>query len=253
MRRVLIVAAAVAASASLGTAQSARKDASVPFGVGETLTYDVTYASYLTAGTAISKVEGRRDTSGGSSYHITVEGRPVPMLVRLYNLYYRMETLLDTATLLPHRVSLYSEEGTQKRTSTTLFDRTANRAFLEVQTDTKTEYTFDVPPQIQDGLSALYILRTMSIKPGDAFSLPVMDDGSIYRINATVGSSEGVVVPFGSVEAVKLDVSIVDSEGQPAATNAAVWVSTDSRRLPVRMQADLAIGAFVLLLRAAAP
>lgn len=225
----------------------------MPFGVGETLTYDVTYATYLVAGTAISRVEARQATAGGSSYQIVVEGRPIPLLQRLYNLYYRMETLLDTATLLPHRVALHSEEGTRKRTSTTQFDRAGNRAFLEVQTETKAEYTFDVPPQIQDGLSALYILRTMSIKPGDAFSLPVVDEGTLYSVNATVGPAEQVTVGPGTIEGVRLDVSIVDPEGQPAATNAAVWVSTDSRRLPLKMQADLAVGSFVLVLRSATP
>ncbi len=253
MRRAFVAAAAAAALSSIAAAQQAPRDTAVPFGVGETLTYDVTYATMLTAGTAVSKVEARQSSSARSSYQIVVEGRPVPMLAKLYNLYYRMETLLDTVTLLPHRMSLYSEEGTRRRTSTTRFDRSSNTAFFEVQSDTKTAFTFDVPLQIQDGLSALYVLRTMSIKPGDTFSLPVVDEGSLYRVSARVGPPEQVVVPLGTFEGVRLDVSIVDAEGQMAAKNAGVWVSTDSRRLPLKMQADLAVGSFVLLLRSAAP
>ena len=225
----------------------------MPFAVGETLTYDVTYASMLTAGTAISRIESRQATASRTSYQIVVEGRPIPVFQKLYNLYYRMETLLDTTTLLPHRVSMYSEEGTRKRTSTTRFDRGSNRAFFEVQTDTKAEATIDVPEQIQDGLSSLYVLRTMSINPGDAFSLPVLDEGSLYRVNASVGPPEQVAVPLGTLEAVKLNVSILDPENQPVAQNAAVWVTTDRQRLPIKMQADLAVGSFVLLLRSATP
>ena len=62
----------------------------MPFAVGETLTYDVTYSSYLVAGTAVSRVASRRTISGSSSYYIVVEGRPIPMLASLYNLFYNM-------------------------------------------------------------------------------------------------------------------------------------------------------------------
>jgi hypothetical protein len=60
-------------------------------------------------------------------------------------------------------------------------------------------------------------------------------------------------VGFGTVDGVRVDVAILDPEGLPAAENAAVWVSTDSRRLPLKLQADLTVGSFVLVLRSATP
>jgi hypothetical protein len=107
----------------------------------------------------------------------------------------------------------------------------------------------DVPPQVQDGLSALYVLRAMSFKPGEAFTLPVIDDGSMYSVRMEVGGSETVRVPLGPTEAWNVKISITDAEGQPAATNTAVWISTDARRLPVKLQAELPVGNFVLVLR----
>ncbi len=252
--RLAIAAAGLVALTSITAAQTTRRDTPVPFAVGETLTYDVTYSSYLVAGTAVSKVEGRRSVSGASSYDIVVEGRPIPMLASLYSLSYRMQTFLDTATLLPHRSALNVQEGVRKRTSRTMFDRTANRAFFEVEMpDGKDQFTFDVPQQVQDGLSALYVFRTMSIKQGDTFSLPVADEGSLYMVNARVGAPERLAVPLGTFDAVPLNITVVDETGKPAANNAAIWISTDSRRLPLKMQADLTVGTFVLLLRTATP
>jgi len=252
--RLAVAAAGLVALTSIAAAQTTRRDTPVPFAVGETLTYDVTYSSYLVAGTAVSKVEGRRSVSGASSYDIVVEGRPVPMLASLYNLYYRMETFLDAATLLPHRSALNVEEGARERISRTTYDRTANRGFFEVETpEGRDQFTFEVPQQVQDGLSALYVFRTMSIKQGDTLSLPVADEGSLYRVNARVGAPERLAVPLGTFEAVPLNVSVLDPDGRPAANNAAIWISTDSRRLPLKMQADLAVGTFVLLLRTATP
>jgi hypothetical protein len=252
--RPAIAAVTLAAFATIAAGQSpSTRETAVPFGVGETLSYDVTYASYLVAGSAVSRIEARRSTGGATSYSIVAEGRPVPMLANLYNLYYKMDTLLDTTTLLPHRTSLYVEEGVRKRTSSTRFDRTSNRAFFEVQSEEKAEFTFDVPEQVQDGLSALYVLRTMSTRTGDSFSLPVADEGSLYRLNVRIGQEEEVAVPLGTFKALPLNLTIVDPQGQPAASNSAVWISNDSRRLPLKMQADLPIGSFVLLLRTATP
>src|SRR5687767_8953535 len=78
----------------------ARREATVPFRAGETLTYDVSWSSYLVAGTAMTTVHGTQPSGGSDAYYIVAEGRPIPILARLYNLSYKMDTLLDTATLL---------------------------------------------------------------------------------------------------------------------------------------------------------
>jgi hypothetical protein len=230
---------------------SPQVDAGVPFTVGERLTYDVTYSSYLVAGTAVTRVQDRRPVPGGTAYYIVVEGRPVPMLANLYRLYYRMDTLVDAATLLPHQGSVHAEEGARKRTAVTRYDRSAGKAWLDVQADAGGRLEFDIPPQVQDGLSALYVLRSMALRPGDSISLPIADEGIVYSLRANVTGVENVRVPLGEFPAALLKVSITDPEGKPAAANAAVWISTDARRLPVKMQADLAVGSFVLLLRQA--
>jgi hypothetical protein len=258
MRSVVLTATALAFVASFSTAQPARPplrvEAAVPFAVGERLAYDVTYSSYLVAGTAVTTVQDKRPASpGGPSYSIVVEGRPIPMLANLYRLYYKMDTLLDSVTLLPHRGSIYTEEGPRKRTASTRFDRATNKALFEVQAETSGRLEFDVPPQVQDGLSALYVLRTMTFKPGDTISLPVADEGVVYTLRASVAGTERVSVPLGEFNASILKVAITDPNGQPAAANAAMWISTDTRRLPLKMQADLAVGSFVLLLRTASP
>jgi hypothetical protein len=99
-----------------------------------------------------------------------------------------------------------------------------------------------VPPQVQDGLSAVYVLRAMTFKAGDQISLPVTDDGNVYTVRANPVALEQVRVPLGTIEAWRVDVSVVD---------AAVWYSTDARRLPIKLQGKLPVGHFVLVLREA--
>ena len=230
----------------------AAREAPVPFKIGETLTFDVTWSTFLVAGSATSTVVARQPAADSTSYHVVADGRPIPLLRRLYNLYYRMETLLDTTTLLPHRGSLLSEENGARREAITRFDRARRKASFELDDDgTRLKEDLDVPPQVQDGLSSVYVLRAMAFKAGERITLPVTNDGAMFSVNADPVGVESVRVPLGTMDAWRVNVAIVDAEGQPAARDAAVWISNDGRRLPLKLQAELPVGHFVLVLREA--
>jgi len=56
---------------------------------------------------------------------------------------------------------------------------------------------------------------------------------------------------MGTVSAWKLRITILDARNEPVGKNIGAWISTDPRRLPVRLQADLPVGSFALTLRSA--
>jgi hypothetical protein len=227
-------------------------DAAVPFKVGESLTYDVSWSSYLVAGSAITSVREKRASYGSTAYYIVAEGRPLPLLTRIYNLYYKMDSLVESTTLLSQRGSLYSEEGSGHQLGVTRFDRPGRRAFFELQApDDTAKIDFAVPAQTQDGLAVLYALRARALKTGDRITTPVADGGSLYTITASVGALDKVRVPLGEFSAWRVDATIVDDQGQVIWKNIGLWISNDARRLPVKMQADLPVGQFLLALREA--
>ena len=92
-----------------------------------------------------------------------------------------------------------------------------------------------------------------ALKAGERFTIPVADDGSLYSVEFETRGPERVRVPLGDIEAWNLRLTILDDKRQPAATNSGVWISTDSRRLPVKLQSDLPVGSFVLALREVRP
>ena len=79
----------------LASMTSPRTERAVPFNVGETLTFDVSWSSYLTAGTAVATVESKQASRNSTAYRIIADGRPLPLLAMLYAIHYRVETLLD--------------------------------------------------------------------------------------------------------------------------------------------------------------
>ena len=224
------------------------REAAVPFRVGETLTYDVSWSQFLTAGTATSRVVEKTTVPGSTAYNIVADGKPVPLVARFYPVYYKMVSLLDTFSVLSAQTSSYSEENGRKRESNTRFDRRTRRAFYEAPNESAKQ-NFEIPANVQDGLATLYAVRGHAFKAGEHFSIPVADDGSLYSVEFETRGPERVRVPMGDVEAWNLRLTILDDKRQPAATNSGVWISTDPRRLPVKLQSDLPVGSFVLALR----
>jgi Tfp pilus assembly protein PilE len=242
-------AAAPAAKPPAKAAPAPRAEKRVPFAAGETLSYDVSWSSYLTAGTATMTVVEKKPSFNSTAYYIVAEGRPTPLLSKLYSVYYKMDTLLDSYTLLPQRGSVYSEEGKRHRFKTTQFDRAAKKVLFEYKADTTVKSDFATSAVTQDALSAIYVLRAIPLKPGEKMTMPISDNGKNYKVQFDAGASEKVRTPRGDQAALKIRLSVSDDLGKSVGKNVFIWISEDERHLPVKMQADLPVGSFNLLLR----
>jgi hypothetical protein len=230
---------------------SSRQEPAVPFAVGETLTYDVGWSNFLVAGSAVMRVTEKRPSFGSIAYAVMADGRPLPMIARLYPLYYKMESLIDAATGLSQWSALYMEEGTQKHLTSTRFDRAARRANYAITNQPASSQSVAIPGTAQDGLSMIYALRSRALEAGDRFTAAIVDEGSLYSAEFTTEGPERVSVPLGERDAWKVRVRIRDAQGQDVGRNIALWISTDARRLPMKIEAELPVGTFALTLREA--
>jgi hypothetical protein len=229
----------------------------VPFATGETLAYDISWASFLTAATATVTVREKRESYGSTAYYIVAEGQPTALLSALYRLYYKADTLLDAFTLLPQRGSLYSREGGRQRMRSTLFEQQARKAQYEVQTASgANELKTDAPPRAlslpaytQDPLSAIFVIRAMELKAGQTMSMPVSLNGDTLKVQVSVGEPETIASGLGQLRCWKVTPTLFDAKGQPDARKLTLWISDDARRLPVALQAELPVGRFGLTLR----
>ena len=228
-----------------------RAERPVPFKVGETLTYDVSWSAYVTAGTAVITVKEKKPSYNSTAYYVVAEGRPTPLVSKLYSLYYKLDSLIDTYTLLPQRGSIYSEEGSRHRFRTTLFDRKSNMAHFEYQVDGTAKADLAVSPVAQDVLSAIYVIRAVPFRSGERMTMPICDNGINYKLQIDTTGPESVKTGLGAVSALRLDLTIFDARNARVGRNTALWMSDDARRLPVKLRADLTVGSFNLVLREA--
>jgi hypothetical protein len=221
----------------------------VPFKPGEMLTYDVSWSDTLTAGSATLTVRDKRASFGSTAYYLVAEGRPTSLLSKVYSVYYKADTLVDAYTLFPQRGSVFSQENGRQRMKETKFDQGKRAATFQMRTSTTMTQDQALPGPTHDGLSALTAMRSMTFAPGASSVLTVADSGYLYRVTLNVGAKETIATPLGGLPAWKIVPSIRDSKGQVVGGGLAVWISDDARRLPVRIQARLPVGSFVLTLK----
>lgn len=220
----------------------------VPFAVGEALTYDVAYSSSVTAGSATLTVVEKKASGTSVAYYITAEGRPTPLLSRIYPVYYKSDTLLDAFTLLPQRGSLYSDERGRRRTKIIRFDQRGGTAEYEVAARQTVRKLVRLDGNTQDALSVIYVLRTLPLADGYSTTLNLLDAGEKYRVRVAVTGREPVDSVLGRVNAWRVEPTVTDAAGRQIGRGLALWLTADARRVPLRMSASLPIGTFGFVL-----
>ncbi len=228
---------------------AAAADVRVPFQVGETLTYDVSWSNFLTAGRATLRVVDRKALAAGrTGYGLQVEAQSVSVAATLYKLYYKIESVLDTATLASIRSSSYSNEGGKERVKSISFGPNST-ADVEMRMKETSRHKVTVPKNTLDILSAMYVLRALAVKPGETLTMPVIDGDTVSRLRLTFGAKETVSTGQGKLAGWKVTPVMLDDRGQPTSgRRLTFWLSDDAARKPLRFEAALAIGTVTLTL-----
>jgi hypothetical protein len=109
-----------------------------------------------------------------------------------------------------------------------------------------------MPPDAHDPLSALFAMRSLPLRPNAAATMSVASNGKLYRVRVTVRGRETIGTSSGPRAAWRVNPVIQQLEadgGEPRAI--ALWLSDDARRLPLRLEAEMPVGSFHLVLREA--
>ena len=239
-----VIAALVTAGTTRATAPA---DVAVPFKVGEVLTYDVSWSTFVTAGTATLSVAGRRPLAGGGqAYDLVGEGAPTAMLDKLYHVYYKAQTFLYTQTLQPSISTVYSDEKGRKKLQTTKFVN----GTIEYQPKADAEVERKTVPKIAlDALSAVYVMRIVPLKAGQSLTMPLVDGGGLYNARWQASGPEPIKTALGTLQAWRITPTVTDGTGKTISNRKmTIWMTSDGRRLPVRLEVALGVGSFTLTL-----
>jgi hypothetical protein len=212
------------------------KEQPVPFHVGEVLDYKVSWSTFATAATARLSVPERRDLSEWQTWHFRANVNTVAPVRRLFTIDDEFDSYTDIYTFASHQFEMYLDELGKKQAS--IFHLAPMGAGAR-----GTGPFVAVLPGTRDPVGVLYNLRAVDWRKTAEFSAPVYDGRNLYEMRANKAGSEQIAVAAGTFQATRIDIHIFDKGQEISRIEFAVWISQDSRRLPVLMTAQLPFGS----------
>jgi hypothetical protein len=141
------------------------------------------------------------------------------------------------------------EQGKRVRASEAIFDHETHKVTWTERDPNQSQpprvSALDFSEPIQDVLTVIYYLRTQNLEVGKSFDVPLSDSGRVFRFAVAVVERKQINTVLGRVSAVRVEpalfgeTSLVRSRG-----SLSIWITEDSRHLPVKAQLKVDIGTF---------
>lgn len=218
-----------------------------PFQSGERLTYSISWSRVFQAGVAVMEITGQITPQGRTTYRVVSTARTVGLVKTLYPVQDTVQSVMDGDELYSLFYDMNHTRGKRKKRRTMIFDQTNNTVRLIVDGQ---EARFPVPPRVADPLSSLYYIRTRDdlTTVGKSLLVDVQEKGKNWTIEVQVLGREKLKTPLGEFETIKLRTypkyeGVFQHKGEIV-----IWITDDARRIPLRMQSEVAVGSIVAIL-----
>ena len=200
---------------------------------------------------------GPVEDKGGDSYLLKFTGdvSSKGFFAKLFNLRFReqIESIVDPSSFTVRKTKRVDEQGKRARVSETIYDD-GKVTWVERDPNDPSrpprEAVATFAGQVQDLLSAIYYLRTQPLEVGKSFVVTVSDSGVVYQVPVQVVEKKRKKTVLGRVEAFRVDPEVfgpdrmISGEGKFS-----IWITNDSRRVPVSARIKMKYGTFDITLR----
>lgn len=212
-----------------------------PFQPGETLIYTTGFRLFSAAKT-IMEVMPTDTADPHEALRIVSRTESAPFFDRIYRIRDRVDLWLDPGTLELRRMQRDIHEGRFERKDTTIVDQESGLIYARRDT-----LTLEGP--VFDPIGVVYYLRGLPLAVGDEIRLAIFDGRYLRRIAITVGGPERIRVPAGEFECLVLKPTALDRRRLTKVDGLLhLWLATDERRTPVRLEQKTRFGTMVLRL-----
>ncbi len=236
-----------------------REARQLPFPVNEKLTYELRFTRVplsISAGTIVFQSVGisaqpvvdqlaftpqPEDRLLHLRAVITAKG----LLLKIFGLSVndRFETLVDANDFRVRAVVREIEEGKKHNLQTGLFDYEKNEARyrtvdLNAPQNPPREKLVPLEPDMQDLLSAVYLIRLQELKEGALYKFPLVYEGERREFDLLVHGREEVETDLGKFPTIKIEPKLF-GPGRMSAREGEfwLWVTDDAAHIPVKIQA----------------
>ena len=215
------------------------------FETGEWLKFRMHYG-FLNASYATLQVKNAKIDSV-PVYHVVGHGETTGVASWFFKVDDTYESYFDKEDGKPYRFIRKINEGGYKKDVEINFNHDKDKAVLNDKKNKK-KFNFAVQDSIQDLISAFYFLRnnytTEDLTKGETINLEMLyDDDGVFNFKLKYLGKEIVKTKYGKVECLKFRPLVQSGRVFKEQESLSLWVSNDENRIPIRIQANLAVGA----------
>jgi hypothetical protein len=240
--------------------------ATIPFSNGEELVYQGEFNKGLLRGVDVAEFRFKaaiepvptRSLAGNDPVIIRLVGDVISkgLFPRIagFRFHEHVESTVDPDPFTALRTSKLEEQGKRVRASEAVFDHEARKV-----TWTERDPNQSQPPRvnalefsepIQDILTVIYFLRTQKLEVGKSFDVPLSDSGKVFRFAVAVVERKQLNTVLGKVSAVRIEPALFGENGLVRSRGSlSIWITEDSRRIPVKAQLKVELGTFDIKLK----
>lgn len=251
-----------------------QKDTSViktPFGLNESLTYEVKYNKAIFRGLLVGefrfKVLATPETNPAAQtpnpntqkYKFQGEAVSKGSLIKLFrqSINIKVETTVDGAEFRALQSEKDDNQNSRVRDSISIFDYETKRlTFKEMNPNEPNNPPRVIAAMLEDTthdiVSAIYAMRRLPFAVGKSFTLDVTDTGVVYRIPLKVTARERIKTGLGKFWAWRVVPEIFGERGLVQGKgDMTMWITDDARRLPVRSRINAEVGRVEIRIKTA--
>ncbi|TBW28108.1 DUF3108 domain-containing protein [Gramella sp. KN1008] len=179
-------------------------------------------------------------------YHVKGRGKSTGLLSLFFKVDDDYQTYIDRQTGKPYKFIRKINEGGYTKDLEIDFDHQANQAHVHNKKTDKRQ-TYSVPNNVHDMLSAFYYIRNQingrDLKPGDEMKLKMFIDDENTDFKLVFLGREVIKTKFGKVATLKFRPYVLAGRVFKEKESLTIWVSDDKNKIPVKIEADLAVGS----------
>jgi hypothetical protein len=216
------------------------------FGPGEQTSYTVKFLG-VTAGVAEVTVGWPTERFGRTVWPLVCVGRTTGVAT-VYPVNDRFVSYWDPQTGEALGSDFLAEENRKRRVERYRYDFTALEAITTKQQlgQAPREGRYPIEPRTLDLASAAFRLRSSRLEVGEVRELPIFTGTALYQMKASVVGAERLATVFGEIDVLRVTVN-GEFNGKLATRGLmTIFYTADEKQLPVRAEAEFAVGSVVL-------
>ncbi|MDC6388089.1 DUF3108 domain-containing protein [Maribacter sp. PR1] len=180
-------------------------------------------------------------------YHVVGHGETTGFASLFFKVDDTYESYFDKEDGRPYKFIRKINEGGYTKDVEINFHHDKDKAVLNDKKNKK-KFNFALQDSIQDLISAFYFLRNNyepeDLVVGEAIDLKMLyDDDGVFNFKLKYLGKEIVNTKYGKVECLKFRPLVQSGRVFKEKESLSLWVSNDDNRIPIRIKADLAVGA----------